>query len=337
MLQLVNTTPFQATLMLLPDKDGVESLFALVKATFDLGPPLVPAGEQVPIAMMDEYSGEPGQSSIQVPTDVALTKPGTDVLLQGSAHSPGARPVTAMEVRLAAGSVMKRVAVFGDRVWRSGLVMEKPTDPEPFTSMPLVWEKAFGGTDLTSGEEPAVLAENRNPIGLGFRGKNGQKKLDGLQLPNLEDPAHILSSSRDAPPPAGFGPVCPHWEPRRTYAGTYDEAWQKTRAPYPPRDFDPRFFLLAPPDQVVTEHLKGGERVVIEGVDPDGPIQFELPRMNVEAAYDMDDGREIRTAPLDTVMILSEKKQVILMWKAVMATDKKSLRVREVEVTAGAV
>ncbi len=36
MLQLKNRTPFQATLLLTPDADGIESLYVIVKGTYDL-------------------------------------------------------------------------------------------------------------------------------------------------------------------------------------------------------------------------------------------------------------------------------------------------------------
>ncbi len=58
---------------------------------------------------------------------------------------------------------------------------------------------------------------------------------------------HPIGSASDKPPPAGVGYV-PAWHPRATFAGTYDEAWRKKRAPYLPADFAPRFFQAAPQD-----------------------------------------------------------------------------------------
>ena len=78
-----------------------------------------------------------------------------------------------------------------------------------------------------------------------------------------------------------LAPICAHWMPRRQYAGTYDARWEQSRAPYLPADFDPRFFQVAPADQVVPGYLTGGEPVELFGVSPWGPVRFTLPRERI--------------------------------------------------------
>ena len=48
--------------------------------------------------------------------------------------------------------------------------------------------------------------------------------MQGLPVPNLEDPAAPLQQIGQTPAPACFAPIAPSWLPRRSYAGTYDEA-----------------------------------------------------------------------------------------------------------------
>ena len=62
MLQLDNQTPFKATIALLPDRFGVDTLFVIVKATVTLRPSLKLADVQVPLTMADEYYGDPAAS-----------------------------------------------------------------------------------------------------------------------------------------------------------------------------------------------------------------------------------------------------------------------------------
>jgi hypothetical protein len=259
-LQLKNPTGLAAAIFLSPDPDGVDTLYAVVKGTFALAPgldgaepPLAP--EQVPVALAPEYGGDPLASSLRVPSDVSLVKPATDVLLVGHAYAPHGRATTCVDVSLAAGSLRKTVRVVGDRVWlRSGLG-PVASEPAPFTAMPLVWERAFGGTDVVGG---VPHAEARNPVGAGYREPDGTRPLDLLPLPNLEDPASPVTSPALGPTPACFAPISEHWAPRRHHAGTYDEAWQRQRAPYLPADFDPRFFQLAPPDQIAPGYSPAG-------------------------------------------------------------------------------
>ena len=49
--------------------------------------------------------------------------------------------------------------------------------------------------------------------------------------------------------------------PRRGFAGTYGARWQRTRAPYLPVDFDPRFLQFAVGGMAFDFHLKGNETV----------------------------------------------------------------------------
>jgi hypothetical protein len=335
MLQFRNDTGLEGTIFLSPDPDGVDTVYAVVKGTFALGGlaewgEALPAAEQLPVAMAPVHHGEPDASSIRVPSDVGLEKPGTDVLLVGHAYAPGAWPVEQADVALAAGPVRRHVRVLGDRVW-SGAAGETIPRPAPFERLPLVWERAFGGTDVVDGTPQGEL---RNPVGTGFRAPDGDRPPDGVRLPNLEDPAHPILSPKDRPPPACFAPVAAHWEPRRSFAGTYDDAWQRERAPYLPTDFDPRFFQLAPPELVVPGFLQGGDPVEVLGARPGGhPLRFRLPAVRVTVAYALDAGTEARTANLDTVLVEPDEMRVVVTWRAALPCDKRALRVREVRAT----
>ncbi len=330
MLQFKNSTPFKGTIMLLPDPDGIDCLFTVVKGTFTLEEKPVPAEEQLPVAVEQEFYGEPDQSSIKSPSDVSLMKPATDVLLIGKAYAARARPTSWMDVAMTVGPVKKTVRVFGERHWQTSTkeVTYSISTPEPFEEMPLVWERAFGGVDGTV--KPA-RHELRNLVGTGFRTSEVQAPVTGVRLPNLEDPASPITSWQQTPQPAGFAPICAHWEPRRSYAGTYDDEWQKHRAPYLPKDFDPRFLQLAPPGLVAPGYLKGGEPVELRGVTRSGVARFRLPQVTLKVSYRLDGSPQERPAHLDTVVIEPELSRFSLTWRSVFPCDKKALRVSEVE------
>ncbi|MHC4654273.1 MAG: DUF2169 family type VI secretion system accessory protein, partial [Planctomycetota bacterium] len=65
MLQLKNNTPLEAKILLMPDPDGIDSLYTIIKATFILGEKISPIEEQIPIVEEDQYLDEPGQSSLK--------------------------------------------------------------------------------------------------------------------------------------------------------------------------------------------------------------------------------------------------------------------------------
>jgi hypothetical protein len=238
-----------------------------------------------------------------------------------------------MDVSLVVGPLRKTVRVIGDRSWKSGVFAARPTEPSPFERVPLIWEKAFGGSDAGQADASTLYAEERNPVGAGFRVKEGRKKLDDLPLPNLEDPRQLITSWTDRPAPAAFGPIGAPWAPRKMYAGTYDEAWQKHRAPYLPKDFDPRFFQVAPPDQIVAGYLKGGEPVEIIGVTPGAPLVFSLPDLCVQTVYRLDGQDHAGMTNLDTVVIEPDDARLVLTWRSSFACDKKALQVSQIRVS----
>src|SRR5262249_40687958 len=141
--------------------------------------------------------------------------------------------------------IERRIAVFGERRWRTGIGATEPGPPDPFTSIPLTWERAFGGARFDD-----------NPAGVGHPGSAAGSHPP--RLPHLEDPTHLLVSPRDAPPPACFGPVRADWKERRARLGTYDGSWLKNRWPWFPEDFDWAHFQAAPRPQQLA-YLTGDE------------------------------------------------------------------------------
>jgi hypothetical protein len=324
-LQLRKNIPFEAGIAVIPDQHGVDSLVVSIKATFSLNGKVDIAAEQSPLIYADEYWGEPGQSSLKLASEMHLPKPATDIVLLGHAQALNRRSVHQMDVTLMVGNVKKIVRVFGDRHW----VSSRSTAPMSFETMPLVYERAFGGLHQTDDE---VLFEPRNPVGKGFSGKRKNKELENLPLPNIEDPRQLLSSPGDIPAPAGFGYIAPSWDPRKMYAGTYDEKWQNHRAPYLPNDFNPRFFNAAHPELVYTGFLEGGEPVQVVNVSPFGPLEFRLPVCRMEAVVSMAGNKEKPPLSLETLLIEPDQLRFSMLWRGFVACDKKALKIEQIDI-----
>jgi hypothetical protein len=325
-LQLENQTPFRATIAVLPDRAGVDTLYVVVKATVKLRPKLMLAEEQVPIVLVDEYYGDPASSSLRAASEVHLGKTGTDVLLVGSAKAPKGRPVARALVTMSVAERQKRIQVTGDRTWRGG----RPSDPQPFESMPLVWERAFGGVHRRGDK---VSAEGRNPAGCGFTADRSAEEMEGQPVPNLEDPDGLLQQLGQAATPACLAPIAPWWLPRRAFAGTYDEAWQRERAPYLPDDFAPRFFQCAVPEFAFERYLQGGEPVQVSGVTPDGPIAFAVPEARLSIAVTVAGVTEHPPARLETLAIEPDENRACFTWRAAMPCNRRALRVQKIVIS----
>lgn len=324
MLQLENQTPFKASIAVLPDKTGIDTLYVVIKATLTLRPTLSLAPEQVPVTMADEYYGEPALSSLRAVSEMHIGKIGTDILLVGQAHAPAGRRVPRLPVSLTVAERRRQILVSGNRTWQSD---GTPTAPVPFESMPLVWERAFGGFHRLSDR---TLAEERNPVGCGFAGERGSSEMKQQPVPNLEDPATPLQNVGQLGNPTCFAPTSPSWLPRRSFAGTYDANWQRTRAPYLPEDFDHRFLQCAAPEFAFDRHLAGGEQVTVEGCAPDGTISFKVPASPLDLAIRVAGSVERPPAHLETLLIEPDANRLCMTWRAALPCDRTALKVEKI-------
>lgn len=313
--ELQNAT--SATAQLFPQlaASGRYVTLVVLKQRFDVSPDGVARDRRdAVVRAVDEPWDEdaPETSSIKYPSDVGGAKPATDVLVVGSARSPGAQPAPSVDVSVRVGPVHTDLRVHGPRAWFDGLTGVRPSNPVPFTDLPLRWEHAWGGFD--DSDSGAPLEEPRNPVGSGVT--RDPSALVGERAPSIEHPDHPVSAAGGKGTPAGVGALGRHWEPRRRYVGTYDEAWERERMPLPPLDFDDRFHQVAPEPLIAPGHLKGGEPVELIGLHEEGPIRFALPRRDYHVVA-LGTGTTMRCL-LDTVLLEPNERRVELTWRAIV-------------------
>ncbi|HTT70284.1 MAG TPA: DUF2169 domain-containing protein [Anaeromyxobacteraceae bacterium] len=329
MLQIRNETPFQADRALLLDAAGNQVWVVAIKATYliDERGGAQPCPSQEPVVASPVWSGAPGRSSLLRESELVVAHPGTDVTFNATAHAPRGHPAATVEVGVMVGPAKKSLRVYGDRVWFKGATGLARSAPRPFERMPVVWERAYGGSEGDP-EDDRFACETRNPVGLGFA--TSSSRLADKPLPNIEDPHHLIESWRDRPPPAGLGAVAPDWSPRRERGGTYDEAWRRSRAPLWPSDHDPRFHLSAPLGLSLEAPLKGGEVVSTIGLTPEGPLTFALPREYLVVETRLGGAWSRQRVKLERVIGEPDERKLILVWSARLVCGARG---REVELT----
>ena len=204
--------------------------------------------EQWPLVLPQLPAGQP--------LDHVLPKAHAEVMLCGAAHAT--KPVELMHVRLQCGPVDKRLRVIGDRRWdRTWTRMVCIHTPEPFTTMPLTLERAYGGED------------HDNPLGCGHLPAFSWLQVPAGKMPNVEYPDIPLVPGRSDQPYAGFAPQqLAHAKRKRVASGTYDQRWLSEDFPGLPRDFDFSLYNLSPIDQQFRGRFAGDEAYRLEGVHP---------------------------------------------------------------------
>jgi hypothetical protein len=328
-----NTTGMAAGVCVATDKAGQDRCVVAVKGTFaiDGGGGARLADVQAPLVSADVHWGEPGTTSIRYECDFAPFKPRADLMVLGHAVSPTGRPVDELMVTLEFGALRKAIRVSGDRHWERGLLGLRASAPQPFVQMPLVYERAFGGTDVTHVDPRHHGAELRNPVGRGYRKNPDARVAEGTPLPNLEHPRRPLSGWKDTAEPVGFGPVGRSWQPRLAHAGTYDQRWREEDFPFLPRDFDTQYFLGAPVDQQVP-YLRGGESLRCTGMTRGDALVSRVPKLRFPITFRFDDGDQSFEPLLDTLLLEPDSRRMMLTWRTSVPLGRKLGKLREVRV-----
>ncbi|MCB9877491.1 MAG: DUF2169 domain-containing protein [Planctomycetes bacterium] len=250
------------------------------------------------------------QGALLHASDFADWKLHAELLLRGSCHPPGGN-ATVCDVRFAVGTWSKALRCFGPRAFTPGLLLGgKVSEPQPFTSMPLTWQNAYGGEGYAD-----------NPAGRGFAGE---------EMPTVELPdGPAAKKGKRGITPATFLPVSPNWPLRVHKRGRrYDAKWKKTRAPFYAEDFDWTHFQSTLPDQWYDGYLRGDEELVFENLHPDAPSwRTRLPALRVRAFVKTLDGRVVEPQMnLDTLLADVDDGKLFLTWRG-------HVQVQEIDMT----
>ena len=343
----MSTTPlFSHVLLPASNPQGKYVLSVVAKTRYRLNPDgkCVPEAEPVKLEPADKFfdNGDPLITACEVESDFIPWKPQTDIIVIGKACGPRGKEVIRMGLSVQVGSCRKDLVVTGDRQCQhKPLAGPVFSNPIPFTEMPLRYERAYGGMDILSFSE-APVGYPRNPLGRGFVVKKKKETLDGLALPNIEDPNFLLTPENlcvgemkdwhRMPMPAGVGVFGKIWYPRCSFAGVmpadmplYEQIHEMSAGLVPPDQvekykslkmpmLDFKFFNGASPSLAVP-YLKGNEKVRLEGMDAAGPIEFTLPGGAPVIRIDYGPGLQTPEVVLQTVVIRAVERTLDMVWR----------------------
>jgi hypothetical protein len=319
-----NNTPFEIERGFLRDRTGDEVWIAVIRGTFELRPSgrLYCTEKQNPPKLAPVWAGDAGVTDLLDESDLVLTKRATDVLVRGHVYAPGGNGVSETEAGFRIGSRTKVLRVYGTRVWMKSSFSSTivPGPALRFDRVPISYQKGYGGIDEEAPPGKPVMSPH-NSLGTGFSYRPA--KLIGKPAPQFEYPGDTLEAGIQEIAPAGFGPIASFWHPRITFAGTYDEAWQKSRAPLLPEDFDDRFYQSAPADQQIPAFLSAGEKIELFNLSPSGYFCFRIPELTIQMQVIFTTSAGQAQANLHTVLIEPDQNQVQLTWHAAYPCPRK--------------
>jgi hypothetical protein len=328
-----NTTQCLAECFAFSDKLGQRYCSVVLKATYDVKPDGRCEWAAKPFGWIyaDDHHGDPGSTAIRYESDFAPVKPRIDVLINGFAIAPGGRAVESMLVTIEGPGLRKEAQVTGNRTWTSSLWGIEASSPQHFVHMPLVWHRAFGGSDLSHNNQKLHGTELRNPVGVGFHLNNDRSSILGCPLPNIEHPRALIRKWPDRPEPVGFSPLGRGWMPRVRFGGTYDRRWMEETRPFLPENFDERYFLSAPHDQQLDE-LPADSVFVCHNMSEDSRFVVQIPSLTVPVRYVFDDHVELCRALPDTVLLEPHERRLVMLGRVQARLPRKLTALREIQV-----
>jgi hypothetical protein len=299
-MDLVNETLLQSHMARtqLAYKDLLQTI-VVVKGSFDV----LASGETRPSAEQPEVLLEDAQTAYgTLESEVVPAKGWCDLAVLGHAWSPTpGEPVREMTVGLRIGAFVRSARVSGDRVWVKALGRMVPSEPAPFTKLPLSYEHAFGGFARQK-EIEAVHFDN--PFGKGY--VLAKEHVEGTALPNIEEVDELVESWSDRPSPAGFAPL-PRQAALRAHRGfeaTDDQQSVRIR---------PAAFCFAHPRMTVPAYPEGEEAELVGVTASGGTWRFRLPRFRSWIRVDLGARRYQLPVVADTVYVLPDEQRVVVV------------------------
>lgn len=351
-MKLINSTVLPASLRVaeLSDKEirvGVACAKATFRFEFD-GSVALERDDPIELFPVDKET----ELGLFPRDDLPAVDQRFDVIVLGKAHAPRGRAVRMQTVTLRVGDHRRELRVYGDRHWMgsgSGAVIGAP---EPFMSMPLTYERAFGGrADIwLDRESPVEVSHPANPDGKGFdverealqlaqalRPPTGYPAWERAPrpLPNLEHPDRPVTRWSDAPMPACWATVplqsAPHM--MRSFDGPTEFASTNHFAASPLAGFTSTLFHRASDDWLI-EVPPPRAPVVMEGLFADASrVEFRLPHVVVDLDVAIGEQRgSMRVGP-SMLVLLPEERRFYIVYRskfrfAYRARQARSTRLR---------
>lgn len=294
---------------------------------------VTPWPQSAPVAMADEFCGDPQRSSLIAAAETMSFKAGFELYGQLTAHPTEGCNTQLMDVALMLSEgqhtpfFSKTLRINGRRYWRPavsvpgvgslfGLVASVPDNIAP---LPVSYEQTYGGQDPNDEENLYPC----NPAGRGYRLKRRQAR--EVELAAIEEVGSPVKYPGHAVKVAGFGPLPAFWSPRfERQPAIRQEAILTGDYPFA-TEVDPQAYNVAPDDQQLDLRFGPGLRLALWGVSvrqkPNHPIEIDLPYQPPQITFGQSNGLRRLDGVCDTLVIDSERQAFHLVWRVTHPVD----------------
>ncbi len=271
--------------------------------------------EQGQLIPLPEVEWPVGNQAAETPygefaADVPFLTGGIDVYAIGSLWQPGGQPGTRLTAEVRVGDrFTRRITAIGERRWiRDGGGALAPGDPEPFISMPLTYDRDFGGKAQT---EHGSAPWQPNPEGRGFY--LTPEGAESKPLPNLEDPGRPIASIEDRPDPVATAPYPDSGSLRPMNAVDLDLESDNPGL----KRVKPLLFNHANPRMIVppADTPRSGETIEVTHATARGALRFAMPEFDLHVHVHLEHRNYFFPLHLDQIILLLDEERVVLGYR----------------------
>lgn len=328
---LTNQTPLPA--LVRPHRDHLRASWQLViaKGTWRLSSGrLAPAELQVGLHQhqvnlcLGELALDPVQAEALKPRldeqivwldhDLAPPKPAFDVIVAGYATAPPGHAALFVDAGVRIGAHTAGMRAFAPRCWQRGwLGYRAQALADTVRRVPVSYALA----DWPSGFA-VDTAPDRHPA----------------CLPWIEAPHSPSERRHHSGTPAGLGFWPENAAHRARHGGTYDPAWQTTRAPDLPADFNPRFYNAAHPDLQLKHAPAPGSAIRLVHLAPQAIVDAAFPALSLAVQARTASGRVHAALAMqpDTLILEPDHDRLSVVWRALVPAGEQGEAVRSIRL-----
>jgi hypothetical protein len=325
-MDLVNQTPVVADVRVAAIEGSPHRYGMLVaKATFEVLPDgSTRIDSQDPVPLFDE--DEPTEFGLLPDDSVPRRDRKLEVIVLGQAYSTGRGQ---MLVELAVGNYRQSLLVSGDRWWVSHQAGGRHCDPQPFETIPMTWDRAFGGSTQCWIDAESIL-DLDHPMNKYGRGFNAYKMAEDVgkafesptgypqlspdyvrRLPNIEHPQAAIRHWDDEPRPYCWATIPTdigvHLQRAHDYVHHYKRPLSRDdmlRIVY--HRAHPDWILDIPPMDTI---------VALSGMTAGPRFAFRIPRLRVLADYELGERTGTRELEPHMLLLLPEQSRFYLVYR----------------------
>lgn len=359
----MNVKGYEFERLVLQDLDGRTCGVCIAKKTWVIKDDrhLKEADDPEPIrfAAVMEDGKDAGEAPPLYEADTAVFKPKADFVVLGTAVAPQKVATQRFSCTVKLGGFQRSLVITGKRYakfkkpkkdTKDEFIGSPPefSEPERVVRVKLSFRNAYGGVAKykpRGGDEVIEIPCPCNPFGKGYCVQNSPEAIDGLELPQIEDPERLLTPENlvqeigvfeTLPLPAGFGFYGGSWYPRIAYAGVMPFEVERMKVQVRQyaasldaekdkdvvtmlETFDPpvmryEYYQACAPGMSV-EYPKGNETVVLENIGEQGYLAFDLPGLRPLLEVDAGRGKEVVPLELDTLCVNADDMKVYMVFR----------------------